>query len=129
MPFDESSLGLSVVIDQKYQGMIYANEIFSPVELGIEVTGFVKAVRPDGLVDVSLQPVGMTNVHHSRDIILEALKQEGGFLGLHDKSPPEAIKARLGMSKQNFKRAVGILYKARIIELADDGLKLLKKSF
>lgn len=123
LPYDESELGVSVVIEQKYQGMLYTNEIFSKVQLGVEVQGFVKAVRPDRLVDVSLQPVGMTNANHSMDIIIKALEVAGGFLGLHDKSQPEDIKSQLGMSKQNFKRAIGMLYKAGKIDLLKDGIK------
>ncbi len=126
LPFEFTDKGVKVIIDNLYQGMIYKNEIFSPVNLGQVIPGFVKEIRPDGLIDASIRPVGIKNLSHGQDEILKALNENGGFLPLHDKSNPAEIKKVLNMSKQTFKRAVGMLYKARKITISDKGIKLIQ---
>lgn len=126
LPFEYTDRGYRVVIDNLYLGMVYKNEIFSPINLGQSITGFVKEVRPDGLVDVAIRPVGIKNLMSGQEEILNALKEAGGFLPLHDKSDPNEIKRVLGMSKQTFKRTIGMLYRARLISITDDGIKLIK---
>ena len=126
LPFEYTDRGYRVVIDNLYLGMVYKNEIFSPINLGQTITGFVKEVRPDGLIDVAIRPVGIKNLMSGQEEILNALKEAGGFLPLHDKSDPNEIKRVLGMSKQTFKRAIGMLYRARQISITDDGIKLIK---
>lgn len=126
LPFEVTDRGYRVIIDNLYLGMIYKNEIFSPITLGQSITGFVKEVRSDGLIDVATRPLGIKNLSSGQGEILKALKEAGGFLPLHDKSDPNEIKRVLGMSKQTFKRAIGMLYKARQISISDDGIKLIK---
>ncbi|MFI5391326.1 MAG: hypothetical protein ACHQYQ_08195, partial [Bacteriovoracales bacterium] len=126
LPFEYTERGYRVIIDNLYLGMVYKNEIFSPINLGHPIPGFVKEVRPDGLVDVALRPVGIKNLDSGQEEILIALKEAGGFLPLHDKSDPNEIKKVLGMSKVTFKRTIGMLYKARKIEITDKGIKLIK---
>jgi uncharacterized protein len=126
LPFEYTDRGYRVVIDNLYLGMVYKNEIFSPINLGQSIQGYVKEVRPDGLVDVAIRPVGIKNLMSGQEEILNALKEAGGFLPLHDKSDPNEIKRVLGMSKQTFKRTIGMLYRARLISITDDGIKLIK---
>ncbi len=127
LPYEETPLGYKVLINEKYQGMIYHSEIFSDITLGIRIEGLVKLIRPDGLVDVSLRPSGMKNLKDSGKMILAELVRAGGFLPLHDKSSPDEIKRILKISKQSFKKAIGILYKQRKIIITDVGIELAKE--
>jgi uncharacterized protein len=120
-----SRLGASVVVANKYQGMIYRNEIFEDIHLGDKKTGFVKKIREDGKIDVALQRQGFLAASaDARDVILQALRDARGFLPLHDKSSPSAIKNRLGMSKKLFKKTIGVLYKEGRITLEETGIRL-----
>ncbi|MAD98057.1 MAG: DNA-binding protein [Flavobacteriaceae bacterium] len=124
----ETSLGYSVVINQEFEGLLYRNEVFQDIEEGITVDGYVKKIREDGKVDVSLQPQGFRKViDKDVDTILSKLKESrDGSLRLTDKSSPEAIKFQLQMSKKAFKKAVGNLYKRKMIVLKDDRIELKK---
>ncbi|MBP9674387.1 MAG: hypothetical protein KBD63_04765, partial [Bacteriovoracaceae bacterium] len=118
IPFEKTPLGFKVLIDKKHLGMIYHNEIFTAIKLGQELDAFIKEVRPDNLIDVSLQTTGMRKLKDASEIIWEALlKSSDGTLSLHDKSTPLEIQKVLGISKQAFKKAVGMLYKKRKIIL------------
>ncbi len=124
----ETSLGYSVVINQEFEGLLYRNEVFQDIEEGITVDGYVKKIREDGKVDVSLQPQGFRKVI-DKDVvaILSKLKESrDGSLRLTDKSSPEAIKFQLQMSKKAFKKAIGNLYKRKMIVLKDDRIELKK---
>jgi predicted RNA-binding protein (virulence factor B family) len=125
LAYEITDLGVNVVINDRYQGLLYHNELFRPVQVGDRMPGFVKRVRDDDRVDVSLQQMGFENVEPSAQRILEALQQQKGFLPLNDSSPPEAIHKALEMSKKTFKKAIGTLYKDRRIEIRDDGIALL----
>ena len=100
--------------------------IFSKITLGEKTKGIIKKVRPDGLIDVSLQAQGMKNLRDSSKTILEALEKYNGTLPLTDKSDPRDIKYFLGMSKQTFKRAVGMLYREQKILLKKASIELVK---
>lgn len=126
VPFHETPLGFKVLIDKKYVGMVYHNEIFQKVELGQEYQGSVKTVRSDGQVDALLQKTGISAVKDGSDLILAALEKAGGKLELWDKSSPDEIKDALGMSKKAFKSAIGILYKKRLIALNEGSIELLQ---
>ncbi|MFP4096339.1 MAG: S1 RNA-binding domain-containing protein [Cyclobacteriaceae bacterium] len=123
--FDQTPLGYKALIDQQYQGLIYKNEVFEPLSIGDEKKGFVKKVREDGHIDLSLQQQGVAGMKDAREVVLQSLQQAGGFLPLHDKSSPEDIQRHLQLSKKAFKKAVGILYKERKIQLDDKGISLL----
>jgi predicted RNA-binding protein (virulence factor B family) len=121
---DSSDLGINVVIEKHFLGLMYHNEIFKPVHYGDNMIAFIKALRPNNKIDVSLQKQGYEAVDDVADELLTAIEKNKGFLPLTDKSSPEDIKAALGMSKKLFKKAVGQLYRQRVISLHDDGLRL-----
>jgi len=123
---EKSDLGYEVVIEDKWPGLIYHSEIFSPISQCNETTGYIKHVREDGKIDVSLEASGYMRAVPFKVMDLEERLQEDGFLALTDKSSPEEIKKELGMSKKNFKKAVGALYKARKIELSENGIHWVK---
>ena len=124
LPFKKTSLGIQVLIEEKYMGMLYHNEVFSKITLGTKTKGIIKNIRPDGLIDVSLQAQGMKNLRDSSKTILEALEKYNGTLPLTDKSDPRDIKYFLGMSKQTFKRAIGMLYREQKILLKKASIDL-----
>lgn len=119
-----TDLGWEVIINNKHKGLVYSNEIFKKVSVGDKIKGYIKHIRPDNKIDVSLQPVGYKSQEPAAEIIFERLRLEGGFLRLHDKSSPEEIKDLLQMSKKTFKKGVGALYRERKIEIKDDGIHL-----
>ena len=122
----ETTLGYTVLIDQSIEGLLYKNEVFKPLEEGQKTIGFIKNIREDGKIDVSLQPMGYRNtIHVDKEKVIIHLKKNGGILNLTDKSSPEAIKFHLQMSKKAFKRALGSLYKEKKVLLFPD--KIQKK--
>ena len=118
-------LGWEVIIENKYKGLVFENDVFKPLAIGDELRGYIKNVREDTKIDVSLQPIGAKMLEPTAQMILEKLRQEDGFLALHDKSDPELIKSQLHLSKKSFKKAIGTLYKERKIAIKDDGIYLL----
>ncbi len=122
---NESELGWNVVINKKYIGLIYASDVFKKLYPLSEETGYIKEIREDGKIDVSLQPQGFENIDEFKKKILDKLEENYGLLYLSDKSSPEEIKDEVQMSKKNFKKAIGGLYKDKIIDILDDKIKLL----
>ncbi|WP_439130931.1 DNA-binding protein [Polaribacter sp.] len=124
----ETALGYVVLINEEFEGLLYRNEVFEDVEIDMEVDGFIKNIREDGKIDVSLRPQGFRNVIETDvDKVLHKLKNSSeGFLLLTDKSSPESIKFHLKMSKKAFKKAVGNLYRQKIIVLKEDRIELVK---
>lgn len=116
--------GYRVIINQMYRGILYDNEIFKPIASGERVKGYIKKLRDDGKIDVALQKQGIIVADDARELILEKLKQNGGKLPLSDSSSPEEIYAALGLSKKNFKKAIGMLYKEKKIEIGENFIKL-----
>ncbi len=121
---EKSDLGFQAVINQRYGGLIYHNEIFKTVKLGQQMKGWIKQIREDGKVDLSLQPLGYSGIEPNAQQLLELIREKGGFLSLTDKSEPEEIYLLCQMSKKNFKKAIGSLYKQRLVSLEKDGIKL-----
>ncbi|RLA61030.1 MAG: hypothetical protein DRQ89_11940 [Epsilonproteobacteria bacterium] len=119
-------LGYRCIINKKYIGMIYHNEIFSEIKLGQPLMGVVKKIRPDGLIDSALQVQGIRNLMNSKEVILSYLESVGGKSPLGDKSAPDDIRMALHMSKQTFKNGIGILYRERKITISKDGIELVK---
>ena len=118
-------LGYKVIINNAHTGLIYKNQIFRSVHIGEHLRAWVKEVRDDEKIDLSLQPMGYRRVIDSAEaVVLRALHLHGGFLQLTDKSDPELITAELPMSKKNFKKAVGALYKQQRIVLEENGIRL-----
>lgn len=122
----ETELGFKVIVDNAHWGMIYHNEIFKPVHRGDRLTGYVTHIRADEKVDVALQPVGYGGVDSLAQGILDAIRKNDGFLRFNDKSDAGEIAVAFGCSKKNFKKAVGALYRQRLIEILDDGIRLVK---
>ena len=123
--FEETEIGFRVIINQKHQGIIYKNEVFQRIEMGDQLKGYVRLVRENGHVDVSLTPMGHKKVSTLSDTVLEAITAAGGFLALHDKSDANLIQSKLGMSKKAFKQTVGVLYKAKAIIIEETGIRKL----
>lgn len=124
--YDETDLGYNVIVDHKYQGLVYGNEVFHEVNIGDEYPGYVKKIRDDGNIDISLRKTGIEGLQDNSKRIYQALRESHGFLPLNDKSSPNAIRDILQMSKKTFKRSIGMLYKQRIIEITDDGIRLVE---
>lgn len=121
--YHRSDLGFSAVVNNKYPGLVFRNEVFKTLNYGDTVKAFVKKVRPDNKLDLSLQPLGFKKSNDSHtEIIFRYLQKNNGFLPLNDKSSPEEIYAKLGMSKKAFKKSVGSLYKRKKVRIADDGI-------
>ncbi|MFZ4928857.1 CvfB family protein [Chryseobacterium sp. Mn2064] len=122
---NESELGWNVIINKKYIGLIYTSDVFKKLYPLSEETGYIKAIREDGKIDVSLQLEGFENIDEFKQKILNKLEENYGLLYVSDKSTPEEIKDELQMSKKNFKKAIGGLYKDKIIDIEEDKIKLL----
>jgi len=121
-----SKIGITVLVDEVCEGLLYKNEVYQRLEEGQRLKGFVKKVREDGLLDISLQPIGFRNSITKFQVqILTALKAHNGFLPVNDKSEPDTIKFELGMSKKAFKNAIGGLYKNKVITLEENGIRLI----
>ena len=116
--------GTQVIVENLYQGLLYENEVFEELLMGSHRIGFVKKIREDGKLDISLRKTGMDNLEEGAQRILAALERNQGRLSLHDKSTPEEIQMILQMSKKNFKRSLGILYKAQRVVLVENEIKL-----
>lgn len=121
--FEKTDLGYKVLLENRYEGLIFGNEVFQPLRLGERRRLFVKKQRDDGKIDLQLQPIGRAKYEEGAEKILYVLREKG-FLPLHDKSDPEEIKEVLGMSKKHFKQCIGQLYKAKEIVILEDGIKL-----
>jgi uncharacterized protein len=120
----QTELGAQVIVDDRHAGLVYASETFAPLAVGDRVTGYVRRLRDDGKLDVSLRAPGAAGRDEDTRALLRALEASGGHLPLHDDSPPEAITQRLGMSKKAFKRAVGNLYRQRLVRIEPSGVRL-----
>ena len=124
--FEKTDMGLNAVINNRYKGLLYQNEIFQRVAWGDNLKGYIKNIREDNRIDLSLQKQGYVNVEPNSQKILEKLKENEGFLPLNDKSESIDIMSMLEMSKKTFKKAVGALYKQKLITIEDDGIRLEK---
>jgi len=122
---DKSDLGVKAIINNSHWGMLYENELFQPVRKGQKLDGYIKQIREDGKIDLSLHQPGYGKVVSLTDKILAKLKANNGVLMLSDKSPPEAIYAAFGVSKKVFKQAIGALYKQQLITIDKSGIKLV----
>ena len=122
-----TDLGLKVIVNNRYEALLYRDEIDQSLKRGQTRQGFVLRIRDDSRIDISLRRPGAAGVDDARQVILSVL-QENGFLPLHDQSAPENIRNTLGLSKKVFKKAVGGLYKEGILELTETGTQLTKQS-
>lgn len=128
LAWQRSPLGMKVIVDNAYAGLIYAGEAYDRLPRRGEVLeGTVVQLRPDGRLDISLQRIGKGRFRDFADTLLEALHEADGFLSFTDHSEPEVIAERFEVSKKTFKRAVGTLYKRQLITLSDDGIRLARR--
>lgn len=123
----KSDMGYKAIINQKHSGLLYFNEMFHDVMPGQMMKGYISRIRPDGKIDLKLQKTGYENIDQFSEILLQALEKSQGFIPLTDKSDPEEIYRLLGMSKKNFKKSVGLLYRKRWIRIDESGIYLIKK--
>ena len=122
--WQKTDLGFKAIIDNKYSGLLYESEIFQPLHAGMKLKAYVKQVREDGKIDLALQKMGQAGVEDFASVLLEHIRSNGGRTTLNDKSPAEEIYALFGVSKKVFKKAVGDLYKKRLVVLEADGIRL-----
>jgi len=121
-----TDIGINVIINQKHKGLVYKDEVYDDsIRTGDKMKGYIKTIRPDGKIDVSLHKQGFENIEPNSEIILNELRASRGFLRLNDNSHPEDIKTVLKMSKKTFKKAIGHLYKEKLIEIKEDGIYLI----
>jgi predicted RNA-binding protein (virulence factor B family) len=120
-----TELGFKAIIDHSHWGLLYKNEVFERLSFGQSIRGYIKQVRPDGRIDLSLQGGSETRDRYER-IIEDYLRAHDGFAPVHDKSDPLLIEKMFGMSKKAFKKAIGGLYKQRRISIEADGIQLLE---
>jgi uncharacterized protein len=121
-----SDIGMNVIVNKKHSGLIYKDNIFTDLSIGDKLKGVVKKIRPGNKLDISLGQIGYRNIEPNADLIMKELQDHDGYLNLTDKSTPEAVKDALKMSKKNFKKAVGTLYKQHLIEIKPDGIYIVK---
>lgn len=124
---EESDLGYQAIIEDAHLGLLYRNETFRTLEVGDRLKVYVKKIREDGKIDLVLEEPGFAKVEPSAHKILKKLKENDGFLQLHDKSHPLLIAETLEMSKKTFKKAIGNLYRQRLIVLENNGIRLKRK--
>ncbi len=125
--WQKTDLGFKVIIDNEYPALVYDDQVFKDIHAGDRLRGYIGTVRPDGKIDVTLQPTGRRQTLDFSATLLDWLRQHDGYCDLGDKSDAEDIKARFEVSKKVFKRAVGDLYRQRLITIGDDGLRLVSE--
>jgi len=122
----QTDLGYSVIVNGEHKGLVYENEVFTSLKIGDKLKGYVKEVREDNKIDISLQPIGYEQFNDVNvDMIYRRLIDQDGYLTLTDKSSPEEIAAEFAISKKAFKKAVGALYKERKITIEPKGIRLV----
>lgn len=122
--YEFGDLGAKVIINGRYGGLLFKNELFGKFEIGATTKGFISKIRPDGKIDVSLRKGGTQDLVGGKESFLRVLSERGGFLPVGDKTPPELISEMFRMSKKSFKTVIGNLYKDGIIEITQEGIKL-----
>ncbi len=123
----KTDIGYKAIIDNTHWGVLYFNEVFQPLKIGQRTKGYIKKVRGDNKIDLSLYKTGYEKVDDITDTILTALKAKGGFLPVTDKSTPETIYKMFGVSKKTYKKAIGAIYKKKLITIENGGIKLAGK--
>lgn len=123
----KTDLGYKAIIDGRHIGVIYKNEVFQDLSYGQRLKGYVKKIRPDGKIDLSLQRTGLADTEDIAEKILAALRKNGGRLEISDKTSADLIREMFGVSKKKYKIALGGLYKKRLITVDEDGLSLVGK--
>jgi uncharacterized protein len=125
---DKTDLGYKVVVNNSHWGIVYKNEVFQKLHVGQQLKGYIKLIREDLKIDISLQQSGYQKVDNISRNILKTIKDRGGIIAITDKSPPKDIYSLFGVSKKTFKKAIGTLYKKRLITMDTHSIKLTRKS-
>jgi hypothetical protein len=120
-----TDLGYKAIVNNAHWGVLYENEVFQPLKKGNRLTGYIKKVREDGKIDLCLQKPGYEKVDGLAERILDQLKQHGGAMPVNDKTAPELIYQWFGVSKKSYKKAIGALYKKKVIALDEQGIRLV----
>ncbi len=121
----ETDLGYKAIINNQHWGILYENEVFEQLAKGLKIKGYIKKIRTDNKIDLSLHPLGYEKVDPLTQMILDELKKAGGSIAVSDKSDAEEVYRIFGISKKSFKQAIGALYKRRIISISPEGIKLI----
>jgi uncharacterized protein len=121
--YGHNDFGVLCAVEGRWSGLLYQDQLHGRYRTGDGGIAYIERIRDTDKLDLSLVPVGKAGTDHATEVILDALRESEGFLPLHDNSPSEAIRQRLGLSKKQFKKAVGGLYRARRITLGDDGIR------
>ena len=124
--WQKTDLGFKVIIDNRFPGLVYKNQIFKDIRTGDRMKGYIEAVREDGKIDVMLQPTGWRMTKETADVLLDYLETHQGVCLLTDKSPAEDIYQAFQVSKKSYKKAIGDLYKRRLITIEEDCIRLNK---
>jgi len=120
--YNETDIGYKVVVNQKYAGLIYKNEVKQKLPNGLALKGYIKPLREDKKIDISLDPIGIKNIEPNAKKIYEKLLSSEGFLPFTDKSDPDLIRAEFGISKKLFKKSLGALYRQKMVLLKENGI-------
>lgn len=127
--YRKTEIGYSLIVNHQHKGLVYSNQVFKDLRVGDQMKGYVRKIREENKVDISLHPIGYENFNsENSERIHNALVQNDGFIPLNDKSAPEEIYLRFHISKKAFKKAVGDLYRQRKITIEDDGIRLVAQS-
>ena len=124
---NQTDIGYKAIINGTHWGVLYSNEVFQPLKSGQRTKGYIKKVREDNKIDLSLHKPGYERVDDITDTILNVLKEQGGFISVTDKSSPETIHKLFGVSKKTYKKAIGAIYRKKLITIESDGIKLISK--
>lgn len=124
MAWEFTNLGLKVIVNNEFQGMVFQSDIHQHIRVGDRMHGYIKTIRPDGKLDVVFQQPGYEKIDHLSQEFLDLLEDKGGFIDLTDKSDPKEIQYHTGWSKKVFKQVIGNLYKRRLITLHENGITL-----
>ena len=123
--WQKTELGFKVIVDNKFNGLIYENQVFRPLRTGDRLKGYIDHIRKDGKIDVMIQRTGHQQTLDFSEILLNYLKENNGHCDLGDNSPSELISDRFKVSKKTYKKAIGDLYRRRLITIGDDGITLV----
>ena len=121
---NQTDIGYKAIINGTHWGVLYSNEVFQPLKSGQKTKGYIKKVREDNKIDLSLHKPGYERVDDITDTIINVLKEQGGFISVSDKSSPETINKLFGVSKKTYKKAIGAIYRKRLITIESDGIRL-----
>jgi hypothetical protein len=121
-----TDIGYMAIINNKHEGMLYASDVFEDLERGQRLKGYITKVREDGKIDLTLTKPGYEKIDEMAERILELLRDNKGYMDLNDKSPAEEIYLMCGMSKKNFKKSIGALYKQKLIDIEEGGIRMVK---